>query len=56
VNDIKIIKKKAEEMHISGILNDVNWRVDDASKLLNMNKKSLCAKIKRLHLKRGKCL
>jgi len=53
---INNIKKKAEKMYIRAILNVVNWRLDDASKLLNMNKKSLCAKIKRSHLKKGKCL
>uniref|UniRef100_A0A7V0Z4D8 DNA binding HTH domain-containing protein n=1 Tax=candidate division WOR-3 bacterium TaxID=2052148 RepID=A0A7V0Z4D8_UNCW3 len=50
---INNIKKKAEEMYIRVILNAVDWRLDDASKLLNMSKRSLCAKIKRLHLKRG---
>ncbi len=49
---INNIKKKAEEMYIRTILNIVNWRFDDASKLLNMSRKSLRAKIKRLHLKK----
>ena len=49
---INNIKKEAERMYIRAILNIVNWRIDDASKLLNMSKRSLRAKIKRLHLKR----
>ncbi len=49
---INNVKEKAEEMYIRTILNMVNWQLDDASKILNMSKRSLCAKIKRLHLKR----